>query len=152
MVENIATLIDPPASQLSEWEWIGRILADSRCDLLLDLHNLYANGVNHGYDPRRALREIPPKRIGAIHLGGGRVIPAPGGGTRVLDDHLHDVPDPVFELLEETAAVASGPLTVILERDGDYPSMEELLTQLDRAREAMSRGRARTAIRAVTPA
>jgi len=35
------------------------------------------------------------------------------------------------------------PLTVILERDGRYPAMDVLLAQLDRAREAVTRGRRR---------
>ena len=57
-----------------------------------------------------------------------------------MDDHLHDVPDPVFELLEYAAARALQPLTVALERDGSYPSISDLLIQLDRARRAMARG------------
>lgn len=39
----------------------------------------------------------------------------------------------------------SNPLTVILEREGDYPSMSSLLAQISRARAAMARGRARRA-------
>jgi len=63
--------------------------------------------------------------------------------TRLLDDHLHDVPDPVFALLEETATTSPNPLTVILERDGDFPSMPALLSQMRQARQAVARGRAR---------
>ena len=69
-------------------------------------------------------------------------IPAGDGNRRLLDDHLHDVPDPVYELLEHVAARTSTPLTVILERDGNYPPMLDLLVQLDRARSAVERGRA----------
>jgi hypothetical protein len=147
VMENIATLIDPPASTLSEAVWIQSILYHSNCDLLLDLHNVLANSLNHGYDAAEFLRSIPAKRLGVIHIAGGKFIPAPDGGQRLLDDHLHDVPDPVFELLEETAALATKPLTVILERDGDYPSMDGLLAQMARARAAMARGRARRMVR-----
>ncbi|HET8782635.1 MAG TPA: DUF692 family protein, partial [Pyrinomonadaceae bacterium] len=62
---------------------------------------------------------------------------------RLLDDHLHDVPDPVYQLLEEVGARVTNPLTVILERDGNFPPIEWLLVQLDRARAAVARGRAR---------
>ncbi|MGH9862223.1 MAG: DUF692 domain-containing protein [Candidatus Acidiferrales bacterium] len=143
LVENIATLIEPPASSLSEADWIAAILKRSGCELLLDLHNVYANGLNHGYDPRDFLQRIPPERIRAIHLAGGKWIPSPGGGRRLLDDHLHDVPGEVYHLLEEVAAVAPNPLTVILERDGCYPSMQDLLSELGRARAALGRGRVR---------
>jgi uncharacterized protein len=143
VMENIATLIDPPGSTLSEAAWIGRILAGAECDLLLDLHNVYANGVNHGYDPVAFLRHLPAARIKAIHIAGGKFISAPDSRPRLLDDHLHDVPDPVFVLLEEAAALSLNPLTVILERDGAYPSMGCLLVQIEQARHALARGRAR---------
>ena len=144
-VENIATLVDPPGSRMGEAAWIGEILEESGCDLLLDLNNVYANGSNHGYAPRDFLRQIPNARIGSLHIAGGAWIPAPGGGRRLLDDHRHDVPEEVYGLLEEVAAAAPQPLTVILERDGDYPAMEHLLAQLERARQAIERGRARRA-------
>jgi uncharacterized protein (UPF0276 family) len=143
LIENIATLIDPPASPLSESEWLNGILAASPCALLLDLHNVLANGFNHGYDPFEFIRQIPPERIAGIHIAGGKFVSAPDGSQRLLDDHLHDVPDPVFDLLEETAARAPAPLTVILERDGDYPSMDSLLAQIGEARRALAKGRAR---------
>ena len=71
----------------------------------------------------------------------GRWINAPSGGRRLLDDHLHDVPDPVYELLREVAATTPQPLTVILERDGRYPVMSDLLAQLERAHMAVAAGR-----------
>jgi len=40
LVENIATLIDPQGSTLSEADWTRDILAAANCALLLDLHNL----------------------------------------------------------------------------------------------------------------
>jgi uncharacterized protein (UPF0276 family) len=145
IMENIATLIDPPGSSLSEPAWISHILASANCDLLLDLHNVYANGLNHGYDPKAFLQQIPAERISAIHIAGGEFIPAADGSQRLLDDHLHDVPDPVFELLEEASALSPNPLTVILERDGAYPSMDCLLVQIEQARQALARGRIRRA-------
>ena len=64
---------------------------------------------------------------------------------RILDDHLHDPPEPVYDLLAALAARCPNPLTVILERDGAYPPMPQLLAQLDRARAAVEFGRARLA-------
>ena len=141
-VENIATLIDPPGSDRDETTWISEIVLGSNCDLLLDLHNLYANAVNFSFDPKDFIARVPAERIAAIHLAGGKWIGA-RGGRRLLDDHLHDVPDPVYDLLVEVGASATRALTVILERDGDFPSINCLLDQLDRAREALSIGRAR---------
>ena len=140
LCENIATLIDPPVSQYGEAEWIAQVLAASDCDLLLDLHNLHANATSFGGSTAAFLAAIAPERIAAIHIAGGRRV----RGDRVLDDHVHPVPDPVFELLTEVAARSPRPLTVILERDGRYPPIEELLDELDRARRAVERGRLRS--------
>jgi len=150
MVENIATLMDPPASDCSEVEWVSSVVAASDCDLLLDLHNVHANSINFGFDPIAYLDRLDTERIGAIHLAGGCWIEGPaeaghydGKARRYLDDHLHDVPDPVYALLAEVGARVRRPLTVVLERDGRFPPMRDLLWQLDRARAALAEGRSR---------
>jgi hypothetical protein len=142
LVENIATLIDPPGSDYDEIDWINRVIDSSQGDLLLDLHNLHANATNFGYDSTEFLKRLPAGRVAAAHLAGGTWVEALGE-RRLLDDHLHDVPEPVYHLLTELAATVPHPLTVILERDGAYPPIEILLRQLDRAREALAEGRSR---------
>jgi hypothetical protein len=97
---------------------------------------VHTNATNFGYDPYGFLDAIPLQQIGSIHIAGGRPIE-----DRILDDHLHDVPDPVYDLLRYVAAHTDNPLTVILERDGKYPPIASLLTQLDQAREAVRLGR-----------
>lgn len=121
LLENVASLVDPPLSTYDEAEWLNAI----PFDLLLDLHNLHANATNFGFDALSVIRSLDPARIGAIHLAGGRPIE----NVRILDDHLHDVPDPVYELLRHVRAPY-----VILERDGNYPEFEVLLGQVRRAR------------------
>jgi uncharacterized protein (UPF0276 family) len=141
LAENIATLIDPPGSQYSEADWLDKSIAGTGTRLLLDLNNLYANACNFGYAIDDFLCRIPWDRIGAIHLAGGKWIKTETGDKRLLDDHLHDVPDAVYKLLTEVGMRAQQPLTVILERDGAYPKFEHLLRQLDRARDALAQGR-----------
>lgn len=142
VMENIATLIDPPASTLSEPAWIGAIAGGCGAPLLLDLHNLYANALNFGDEPERMLAQLPLRRVRIVHLSGGRWLQPPRGRPRLLDDHLHDVPEAVFELLQQLAYAAPQPLDVIIERDGNFPRFVTLLAQLQRAREALAAGRA----------
>ena len=145
-MENIATLMQPPGSTMSEQAWITGIMAASGCGLLLDLHNLHANATNFGFDPLQFLAEIPIERVKDIHIAGGRWISSPDGDKQyLLDDHLHAVDQPVYDLLSEVAARAAQPLTVILERDGAYPPMPVLLQELERARDALAIGRRRRA-------
>lgn len=127
LLENVASLIEPPFCSYDERGWLHAVLAATSCDLLLDLHNLHANAVNFGFEARAVVRSLPAERVRAIHLAGGRRIER----GRLLDDHRHPVPDEVFALLEE---VQSDEATVILERDGEYPAIEVLLAELGRAR------------------
>jgi uncharacterized protein (UPF0276 family) len=141
-LENIATLIDPPASAMSEPAWVTSILAGTGSKLLLDLHNLYANAVNFGHDPFEYLGAFALNRAQVVHISGGMWIELEST-RRLLDDHVHDVPDIVFSMLAWLAERCSQPLTVILERDGHYPEFAALLRQVDRARAALASGRAR---------
>jgi uncharacterized protein (UPF0276 family) len=149
-VENVATLIDPPASTMDEPDWINGIVASCDAPLLLDLHNLYANAVNFGTEPAAMLLRLPLHRVTTVHLSGGHWIEAPGAAERrLLDDHVHDVPPEVFDLLTLLARHAVQPLDVILERDGKFPAFSHLLAQLDAARTALATGRAARLLRAV---
>ena len=141
LMENIATLIAPPASTLDEAEWLAHIADGAQVPLLLDLHNLYANAVNFGQNAEQSLLRLPLARVAAVHLSGGHWIAAPDGSRRLLDDHLHDVPPAVFDLLSVLARHAPQPLTVIVERDGNYPSFGHVLGQLELARAALRAGR-----------
>ena len=145
LVENVATIIDPPGSTLDEQTWLTRLLASSRAHLLLDLHNLYANARNFGFSATDVLRSIPSERIRFIHLAGGAPVHASNGDERWLDDHRHDVPDPVYELLEIVGETVPHGVDVVLERDGAFPPFGQLLAQLDRARAALACGRKRQA-------
>lgn len=128
LLENIATLIDPPLSDLSERDFIREAIRACETSLLLDLHNLHANATNFAL----AVDLFDDLPIGYVHLAGGRM-----WRGRLLDDHLHPTPEPVFALLGELAARRTEPLTVVLERDGNYPRFDELLDELDRAREVL---------------
>jgi uncharacterized protein (UPF0276 family) len=141
-VENIATLVVPPASRLDEAEWIERIVCGAGVRLLLDLHNLYANAVNFGDDPHSLLCRLPLERVNVVHLSGGRWIDGPDGARRLLDDHLHDIPPEVFALLSELGRLAPQSVTIVIERDGRFPPIARLLEQLDIARAALAAGRA----------
>ncbi|HEX8155722.1 MAG TPA: DUF692 family protein [Thermoanaerobaculia bacterium] len=125
LLENVASLIEPPLCTYDEGEWLAAI----GCNILLDLHNLYANSINFGFGVCTMLHKVPRERVRQIHLAGGRMISA----TRLLDDHLHAVPDALYPLLGE---VAPEDVTVILERDGNYPAFSELLAELEQARDA----------------
>ncbi|HEX7833289.1 MAG TPA: DUF692 domain-containing protein [Thermoanaerobaculia bacterium] len=127
LLENVASLIEPPFCTYDERAWLHAVLDATECDLLLDLHNVHANSVNFGFDARDVVASLPPHRVRAVHLAGGKRIER----GKLLDDHKHAVPDEVFALL---AHVTNDDAMIVLERDGEYPPFDELLDELDRAR------------------
>jgi uncharacterized protein (UPF0276 family) len=139
-LENVASLFDPP-SETDEPAFVRDVLARSGAGFLLDLHNLHANAHNHGFETARWLDAVPLDRVRYVHVAGGRRVRDGAGRERVLDDHLHAVPDAVGVLLREVGRRAPGPLTVILERDGRFEDVDALLDEVDAMRAALARGR-----------
>jgi uncharacterized protein (UPF0276 family) len=78
-----------------EFGLMAAITRHGGCGQLLDLHNLYCNAVNHGFEACAALDRIELDRVIEIHLAGGR-----REGEFWLDAHDGLVPDPVWRLLE----------------------------------------------------
>ena len=78
-----------------EEEFIAEIARVSGCGLLLDLHNLHCNAVNHGFDAVAALDRLPLDRVAEIHVAGGS-----WADGFYLDAHDGLVPDAVWGLLE----------------------------------------------------
>jgi uncharacterized protein (UPF0276 family) len=142
-LENVATLLPPPGSCWNEAEFIGKVVRESGAALLLDIHNLHANASNFGGDALMTLESLPIERVLSVHLSGGRLENVCEGRQMLIDDHIHDPPLPVYQLLEALAFKAVQPLTVIIERDGHYPDFSTLLEQIRRAREALVAGRTR---------
>ena len=117
-------------TELSESEFICAVLAESGCDLLLDVNNIYVNSINHRYDPLGFLDALPLERARYIHIAGH----FDEAEDLKVDTHGADVIDPVWTLLAQVYA-RLGPLPTLLERDFNFPPLEELLLEVDRIRE-----------------
>jgi uncharacterized protein (UPF0276 family) len=124
-VENVSYYA-APGRALSESEFLLAVLAESDCDLLLDVNNVYVNSVNHGYDPRAFLASIPGERIAYLHVAGHDRESA----DLLVDTHGAAVADPVWVLLEEVYR-RFGPRPTLLERDFQIPPFADLLAELD---------------------
>ncbi len=130
---------------LDEPVFLGECVAHEDLFVLLDLHNLYANGLNLGFEPREWLARLDLRKVEEIHVSGGDWSDpawfegASGdGGLLRLDSHDAAVPEPVWELLGEVVPRCANLRAVTLERmegtvgPADVP---RLCAELDRIRE-----------------
>jgi uncharacterized protein (UPF0276 family) len=133
ILENITYTVLLPGSAWSEAEFIAEVLDRSDCGLLLDVTNVFANAINHGYDSRAFLHRLPLERVVQLHFVGGK-----WHGGMFVDSHSHPTPPAVWALMKEVLAHA--PVKgVVLERDENLPGWGALAAELERARQ-MGRG------------
>jgi len=125
LVENVVHFL-PTAGVRSEPELLNTLCRETGAGILLDLTALVVNARNHGFDPRRWLRDLALEHVAQLHVGGCAL-----DGERWHDSHRDPVPDEVLELAAEVLRAA--PVrAVILERDGRYPPPAALEAELGR--------------------
>jgi uncharacterized protein (UPF0276 family) len=128
-LEN-ASYYAQPHTELSEAEFISAVVAESGCDLLLDVNNIYVNSINHCYDPLQFLESLPLDSVRYIHIAGHYS----EADDLKVDTHGTAVIDPVWNLLSE-AYQRVGPLPTLLERDFNFPPLQELLLEVGTIRD-----------------
>jgi uncharacterized protein (UPF0276 family) len=141
LLENITYYFPVPGNEMTEAEFVTRVLQDSGAGLLLDVNNVYVNSVNLGFDPYEFLASIPLERTVQIHLAGGRYVK-----DVLVDTHSAPVHETVWEMLGyvlDRAPVKA----ILLEWDQDWPEFGVLLDHLDRARAMLRASRAAGAVR-----
>jgi uncharacterized protein (UPF0276 family) len=113
---------------MTEWQFLREVLERSDCLLLLDVNNVYVSSVNHGFEPRLYLDHLPRHRVQQFHLAGHQ-----RNGEMLIDTHDTPVCEEVWALYAY-AVERFGPLTTMIERDGNIPPLDDLLVELNRAR------------------
>jgi len=127
-IEN-ASYYTPVAAEMTEQQFIRSIVEESGCKLLLDVNNVYVNAFNHNYDAKEFIDNMPLEKVMYIHMAGHYQIQP----DLIIDTHGEAIIDPVFELFDYTIEKMT-PVPVLLERDFDFPEMEELKNEMDRLR------------------
>lgn len=134
VLENIATLIDfADSAEMSEAEFVTRIVNETGAGILLDVSNLYANCFNHGVNYKEYIATIPLQKIQYVHIAGGV-----HRNKMYHDTHAHALHSRPLEVLSELCKV-SPPPAVLLERDDRFGSPAELLAELALIREVVDR-------------
>ena len=123
-IENTSAYV-APGQEMSEPEFINRVLEKADCALLLDVNNVYVNSVNFDFDPVAYLQRIPGDRIAYCHIAGH----SREGDDLIVDTHGADVIPPVWRLLDK-AYELFGVIPTLLERDYNFPEFGKLRREL----------------------
>lgn len=129
LVENPSLYMPLPGHEMDETEFLGELVKQSGCGLLLDVNNVFVSARNLGFSPDAYLAALPHRAVGEIHLAGHA---ADAGGALLIDTHDAPVADAVWDLYDRTLAW-TGPCPTLIERDGDVPGFEDLMAERERA-------------------
>ena len=128
-VEHVSAYGRWAEDELTEAEFVTEIVESSDCGLLLDVNNLYVNACNFGFDPYEMLEKMPLEATLQIHVAGHRLRP---DGLRI-DSHSEPILADVYALLAE-ALKRTGPVPILIERDDNFPPLDELLGEVAKVR------------------
>jgi uncharacterized protein (UPF0276 family) len=127
-IENVSYYATYGA-EMGEIEFLTRVLENADCDLLLDVNNVYVNAINHRYDARAFLSALPAERIAYGHIAGHKH----RAEDLIVDTHGAAVVDDVWALLD-FAYEELGVFPTLLERDGNFPPLDELFGEVEKIR------------------
>lgn len=128
VIENVSTYLTYEQSEMSEWEFIGKVLKATGARLLLDINNVYVSAQNHGFDAHKYLEAISPDQVAQIHLAGYT-----DTGEFLFDTHSNPVFPPVWDLF--TSYIAQAPnVPFMVEWDDDLPDFPTLDKEVAKAK------------------
>lgn len=124
IIENVSTYLQVGTS-MSEAEFVAAVVAEANCALLLDVNNVFVNAHNHGFDAEAYIAAMPTDRIAYLHMAGH----FDHSLTLKIDTHGAPVSDPVWQLLDYTYH-QHGVFATLLERDFNFPPLDQLLGEM----------------------
>lgn len=133
LLENSPYFVTFEDSDMSEADWLNSFCAQSGAGLLLDLHNLYCNAVNHGFSGHGFLDELDLENVIEVHIANGNEI-----GGMYADSHSGAPPEPVWELLDDLVGRAPNLRGITFEMHDSYLPVigfDGIAGVIDRARQ-----------------
>ena len=127
LIENPSSYMGYTDTDMTESEFLQRLVEKADCNLLFDVNNVYVSGVNHGFDPVEYLYALPKDRVREIHLAGYEE-----HEDYLFDTHGHRVHPPVWDLYQTTVQHL-GPIPTLIEWDTDIPAFEVLVDEAGKA-------------------
>ena len=135
LVENPSRYLAYRADEMSEVEFIERLLVKSGCGLLFDINNVEVSAVNLGFSAKAYVDAIRPEWVGEIHLA-GHAVEHHDSGPLLIDDHGSRITGTTWSLYRRFIERA-GPKSTLIEWDTDVPEYAVLMAEADKAQVIM---------------
>ena len=129
LIENVSCYMTFRASHMEEWEFLSAVAEEADCAILLDINNVFVNGFNHHFEPRRYIDALPVDRVVQFHLAGHS-----DHGNYLLDTHDHPIRPEVWALYDYAVA-RYGRVPTLIEWDDNIPEFANLAGAADEARQ-----------------
>ena len=123
-LENVSYYA-PTDTSMTEADFMLAVLEEADCDLMLDINNIVVNSINHKYDAHEFMLKMPANRIRYFHLAGHYV----EAEDLRIDTHGTPVDNQSWQLLADAYA-HFGVVPTLLERDFNFPPIQELLHEV----------------------
>lgn len=133
LLENVSSYVRFACDEMTETEFLTRLVQCTGCGILLDINNLYVNEVNHAESAQQALTtllQLPADSIGEIHLAGHLVT-----DTGLVDHHGCQVDPAVWALYQQARRLFGVHIPTLIEWDTDIPALDTLLAEATQAKQ-----------------
>ncbi|HLD16545.1 MAG TPA: DUF692 domain-containing protein [Coxiellaceae bacterium] len=128
ILENPSSYVSYTQSTMSEWEFLTRLVEKTRCEILLDINNIYVSSFNHNFNAQDYLKGVPSKAVKQFHLAGHKHC-----SNYIIDTHDQPVIEEVWKLYHQAIQYFPN-ASILIERDDQIPPLEELVEELKRAK------------------
>ncbi len=126
-VENLSSYAEFTSSTMTEWEFLGEVVEQADCGILMDVNNIYVSSQNHNFDPKTYVDNVIHERVAQIHIAGHSRME-----DVIIDTHDKAPIEPVWDLYDYTLTKV-GRTPTLLEWDAHIPSFEEVKREADKA-------------------
>jgi uncharacterized protein len=131
---NTAISVENPSHYLRfdqhEWDeidFLAELARRTGCTLLLDINNVHVSARNLGYSAEQWLDRFPQALVSEIHLAGHALDPTLGEAL-LIDSHDAPIAPEVWRLYRRFIERA-GVRPTLIERDGNVPAFDELMSE-----------------------
>ena len=126
LLENVPSQPGAQHQEMPEEEFITAVAERSDSLILIDIANLHASALSHGFDPDHYLSRLPANRVRQIHLA---------GAVRLCGEELdsEQTSDPIWALYLQ-AHKRFGAVATMIERTDTIAPLDEMVAEVERAR------------------